>query len=43
MINARKTMLPEKLAVTAVFEIPFFMAEVTALIIHRITDTMVNI
>ena len=33
MINARKTMLPERLAATAVFEIPFFMAEVTALII----------
>lgn len=43
MINARKTMLPDRLAATAVFEISFFMAEVTALIIHRITETMVNI
>ena len=43
MINVRKTMLPERLAVTAVLEIPFLAAEATALIIHRITETMVNI
>ena len=36
-------MLPDRLAATAVFEIPSLDAEVTALIIHRITDTMVNI
>nr|WP_302052993.1 hypothetical protein [Bacteroides fragilis] len=43
MINAMKTILPDRLAATAVFEIPSLAAEVTALIIHRITETMVNI
>lgn len=42
-INTRKTILPAKLVATAIFDILFLIAEVTALIIHKITEAMVNI